>query len=108
MSPNNFRGTGQNGQILEDDMKCWSRRLHFLEPEDLFKVNKKPSRTLTIGFFLAVTGLLVIIHSIKSSINKIVSKKIIQTDYLKFAAGLFLFVPGLYIILVNFLIFCLG
>lgn len=75
--PNHFRGTGQNGQILKEDMKCWSRRLHFLEPEDLFKINKRPSRTLIIGFCLAVTGFFVIVHSIKSSINKIVSEKII-------------------------------
>ena len=26
--PELFRGTGQNGQILKEDMKNWSRKLH--------------------------------------------------------------------------------
>ena len=32
-----FRGTGQNGQILKEDVVVWSRRLHNKIPPDLYQ-----------------------------------------------------------------------
>lgn len=35
--PELFRGTGQNGQILKEDLKNWSRKLHNETPPDIMQ-----------------------------------------------------------------------
>ena len=42
----NFRGTGQNGQVLKEDMKNWSRKLHKQLPQDLYQRVKTPRKSI--------------------------------------------------------------
>lgn len=39
-----FRGTGQNGQILKEDLKKWSRKLHINCPENMYTDQEIPYR----------------------------------------------------------------
>jgi len=45
--PELFRGTGQNGQILKEDLKNWSRKLHNDQPPDIFREVKIPHCQIT-------------------------------------------------------------
>jgi hypothetical protein len=48
MYPELFRGTGQNGQILKEDMKNWSRKLHNQKPPNLYKKARIPYKSILI------------------------------------------------------------
>lgn len=46
--PDYFRGTGQNGQILKEDMLSWSRRLHAKTPPNIYQRVKIPYKSIII------------------------------------------------------------
>ena len=46
--PESFRGTGQNGQVLKEDFRNWSRKLHNQKPLDLYPRVKLPYKSIII------------------------------------------------------------
>lgn len=51
--PELFRGTGQNGQIMKEDLKNWSRKLHNENPPDIFREETKSyKQILQVSIFL--------------------------------------------------------
>ena len=46
--PELFRGTGQNGQVLKEDIRNWSRKLHNHKPLDLYPRVKIPIKSILI------------------------------------------------------------
>ena len=41
-----FRGSGQDGEIIRDDLRAWSTKLHLHAPPNLYPRIKVPYRTI--------------------------------------------------------------
>lgn len=75
--PDHFRGTGQNGQILKEDMISWSRRLHYKRPPNIYHRVKIPHKTIMSvstagllqlkGIVLTVLSVVVLCFSLNQS-----------------------------------------
>jgi hypothetical protein len=47
-----FRGSGHDGEILRDDLRAWSAKLHLHAPPNLYPRIKVPFRTILMVSFL--------------------------------------------------------
>ena len=62
-----FRGSGQDGEIIRDDLRAWSTKLHLHAPPNLYPRIKVPYRTIfmvsLINLFITFFIEHIILHS---------------------------------------------
>ena len=92
------------GQILKDDIRMWSRKLHNHVPPNLYAKSRVPRKTICMGLLFFILGILFITLATLESIHN----KSIRETYLKIIAGIIIFIPGFYLILIAFLMHCCG
>ena len=98
--PMMFKGTGQNGQILKEDLRNWSRKLHNQIPPNLYEKSKVPKKTIFIGYLMFILGTIFLLLSGMQTMKE----KSIDETMLKLLAGLIIFIPGFWVVIYSLLI----